>query len=115
MTVMDNLLTGYHPRMKKNIVSIALNLPANRASERNAVRKAHEVLELLNISHLAGEEVSNLSFGYQKMVDIGRAMMADPKMILLDEPVAGMNRWRRSVSASYCAIEEGDGLYRSAD
>ncbi|MED4601902.1 ABC transporter ATP-binding protein [Paenibacillus validus] len=91
MTVMDNLLTGYHPRMKKNIVSIALNLPANRASERNAVRKAHEVLELLNISHLAGEEVSNLSFGYQKMVDIGRAMMADPKMILLDEPVAGMN------------------------
>ena len=48
-------------------------------------------MELLAITDFAYEKVSNLPFGYQKMVDIGRAIMADPKLILLDEPVAGMN------------------------
>jgi branched-chain amino acid transport system ATP-binding protein len=91
MTVRDNLLTGLHPHIKKNIFSISLNLPSNRRREKDALKKAEEILELLNITHLANEEVANLSFGYQKMVDIGRAMMADPKLILLDEPVAGMN------------------------
>ncbi|RLL46832.1 ABC transporter ATP-binding protein [Oceanobacillus piezotolerans] len=91
MTVLDNLLTGLHPIMKKNILSIALNLPSIKRDERIAREKANEVMEMLNIEHLAYEKVSNLSFGYQKMVDIGRAMMSDPKLILLDEPVAGMN------------------------
>ncbi|MFC4024034.1 ABC transporter ATP-binding protein [Oceanobacillus longus] len=91
MTVMDNLLTGLHPQMKKNILSIALNLPSVRRDEKKAVEKAKEVMKMLDIEHLAEEKVSNLAFGNQKMVDIGRAIMAEPKLILLDEPVAGMN------------------------
>ncbi|WP_078428235.1 ABC transporter ATP-binding protein [Alkalihalobacterium alkalinitrilicum] len=91
MTVLENLLTGLHPQLKKNIFAIALNLPSVRRTEKEANEKAFEVMKLLNISHLAHEKVSNLSFGYQKMVDIGRAMIANPKLILLDEPVAGMN------------------------
>jgi branched-chain amino acid transport system ATP-binding protein len=91
MTVLDNLLIGLHLKMKKNIFPIALRLPSVRKQEREAKKRAFEILEMLGISHLAEEEVHNLPFGYQKMVDIGRAMMADPKLILLDEPVAGMN------------------------
>ncbi|PWA12787.1 ABC transporter ATP-binding protein [Pueribacillus theae] len=91
MTVLDNLLTGLHPTLNKNIFSIALNFPAIKKSEREAVARANEVMELLDIKELADEKVNNLPFGYQKMVDIGRAMMSDTKLILLDEPVAGMN------------------------
>ncbi|OJF17294.1 MAG: ABC transporter ATP-binding protein [Bacillaceae bacterium G1] len=91
MTVLDNLLTGLHPQMKKNIFSIALRLPSVVRQEREAIKRAREVLELLEIEHLADELVYNLPFGYQKMVDIGRAMMNNPRLILLDEPVAGMN------------------------
>lgn len=91
MSVLDNLLTGLHPTLKKNIFSIALNLPSVRKSEAESIAKAYEVLEMLEITEIAHEKVSNLSFGYQKMVDIGRAIMSDSKLILLDEPVAGMN------------------------
>jgi branched-chain amino acid transport system ATP-binding protein len=91
MTVLENLLTGLHPKLKKNIFAISLNLPSVKRSEEDSRKKAYEVMELLKITHLADEQVSNLSFGYQKMVDIGRAIMAEPKLILLDEPVAGMN------------------------
>ncbi|MFC5592107.1 ABC transporter ATP-binding protein [Sporosarcina soli] len=91
MSVLDNLLTGLHPVLKKNIFSIALNLPSIRKTEKESIQIAEEVMQMLGISELANEKVTNLSFGYQKMVDIGRAMMSDTKLILLDEPVAGMN------------------------
>lgn len=91
MTVMDNLLTGLHPILKRNIFSIALNMPFVQKSEVESKQKAYEVMQLLGIAHLAKEKVSDLAFGYQKMVDIGRAMMVNPKLLLLDEPVAGMN------------------------
>lgn len=91
MTVLENLLTGLHPLMKRNIFSIAIHAPSVRKAEEEAKDKAYEVMGLLGITDLAHEKVSDLSFGYQKMVDIGRAMMAGPKLLLLDEPVAGMN------------------------
>ncbi len=91
MTVLDNLLTGLHPNLKMNIFSIAFNLASVRKSEKDSIKKAYEVMELLGILDLAYEKVKNLSFGFQKMVDIGRAIMPNPRLILLDEPVAGMN------------------------
>lgn len=91
MTVMDNLLVGLHPQIKKNLFSIMLNLPSVRKVEKENRKAAYEVLEMLDIRHLANEVVKNLPFGYQKMVDIARAMMISPKLLLLDEPVAGMN------------------------
>lgn len=91
MTVLDNLLTGYHSKTNRNIFVAALNLPSKRKAEQEAIKRAQEVMEVMEISHLADEYVSNLSFGYQKMVDIGKAIMSNPKLILLDEPVAGMN------------------------
>lgn len=91
MTVLENLLTGLHPLLNKNIFALAFNLKSIRNSEKEAVEKANEIMNLLGISHLANEKLENLSFGFQKMVDIGRAIITEPKIILLDEPVAGMN------------------------
>ncbi|MGG1675026.1 ABC transporter ATP-binding protein [Neobacillus sp. NRS-1170] len=91
MTVLDNLLTGLHPILKKNLFSIAFNLASVKRTEKEAIKKAYEVMELLSITDLAHEKVMNLSFGNQKMVDIGRAIISSPNLVLLDEPVAGMN------------------------
>jgi branched-chain amino acid transport system ATP-binding protein len=91
MTVLENLLTGLHPLLNKNIFALAFNLKSIRHSEKEAIEKANEIMNLLGISHLADEKLENLSFGFQKMVDIGRAIITEPKIILLDEPVAGMN------------------------
>ncbi len=91
MTVLDNLLTGLHSQLKHNIIKICLNLPYIRRTETESRNRARQIMELLDIAHLADETVENLPYGYQKMVDIGRAIMANPKLILLDEPVAGMN------------------------
>lgn len=91
MSVVDNLLVGQHPNLKQNIFATALNLPSFRKSERQARKRADEIMELLQLKEFAEERVGNLPYGNQKMVDIGRAMMSDAKLILLDEPVAGMN------------------------
>src|SRR5690606_28298705 len=54
-------------------------------------KKAYEILNLLDLEYLANEEVRSLPFGLQKMIDLGRAVISNPKLLLLDEPVAGMN------------------------
>jgi len=92
MSVLDNLRIGLHSTYKRNIFSIALNLPSVRRTEAELVRRVHEVMELVGIRQLAHEFPANLPFGYQKMVDIARALIARPKLLLLDEPVAGMNQ-----------------------
>lgn len=91
MTVLDNLLIGLHAKLRMNLFASALRLPSIRRSEKSLIKRAEEVMELLDITAYANEKVSNLPYGIQKMVDIGRTMMSDPKIILLDEPVAGMN------------------------
>lgn len=91
MTVLDNMLIGLYPKTKRRFFPNLLNLKIVRNEMKENKRKAFEVMELLNITHLAREHVKELPFGYQKMVDIGRAMMMKPKLLLLDEPVAGMN------------------------
>jgi len=91
MTVLENLLVGLHPSLRKNIFSTLMNLRSEKRLEKQAMQKAFEVMELLSIQELAYEKVVNLPFGYQKMVDIGKALISSPKLILLDEPVAGMN------------------------
>jgi branched-chain amino acid transport system ATP-binding protein len=91
MSVMDNLLTGLHSALGHNIISISLKLPSIRKTEAEARKKAEEVLDMFGLTRFADEKVENLPYGYQKMVDIGRAIMVNPKLILLDEPVAGMN------------------------
>ena len=90
-TVEDNLLLGRHRMTKAGFVASGLQLPSARREERAQLERVHTVAGLLNLEHLLDEPVSSLAYGDRKRVELGRALCADPGLLLLDEPVAGMN------------------------
>ena len=91
MSVIDNIMTGRNLRIKSNILMQALYIgPARR--EENAHRiKVEEVIDFLEIQHIRKTPVGRLPYGLQKRVELGRALAAEPQILLLDEPMAGMN------------------------
>jgi len=91
MTVLENVLTGAQGQAGEGIIANFLS-PARVASqERAAVAKARDILDFLTLSHLAHEPARVLSGGQRKLLELARVLMADPKVILLDEPAAGVN------------------------
>ena len=91
MSVLDNIMVGMHNVIKTNIWNISMNTKKEKQEEAQAVKNAHEILQYLGIDEFAQESAGNLSYGYQRKVEIGRALASNPKLILLDEPSAGMN------------------------
>lgn len=91
LTVIQNLLMGQNHFLKSGFFANAFALLSYRREEKEAILRAEEMLELLDLRHLQNERVESLSFGTQKKIDIGRALLSNPKILLLDEPVAGMN------------------------
>ncbi len=91
MTVLDNIMTGRITRMRANIVEHALWLGRARREELEHRKKVEEVIDFLEIQHIRKTPVSRLPYGLQKRVELGRALAAEPSMLLLDEPMAGMN------------------------
>ncbi len=89
MTVIENLLVPPRDQFKPNPI-FALLKPGSRKSEAQRIQDAYEVLDLLEIPHMAHNLTSELSGGQSKLVDIGRALMSVPRFLLLDEPVAGV-------------------------
>ena len=91
MTVLDNLMTGRNLKMRCNFLQQALWMgPARR--EELAHRKAvEEIIDFLEIQHIRRTPVGRLPYGLQKRVELGRALAAEPAVLLLDEPMAGMN------------------------
>ena len=89
MTVIENLLVPPRNQFQPNPL-LALLKPGTRESEVQRIQDAYEVLDLLEIPHMAHNLTSELSGGQSKLVDIGRALMSDPRFLLLDEPVAGV-------------------------
>jgi len=88
MTVIENLLVPPREQFKPNPLASILQLSSSAEEERLA--RAYDVLEQLEVPHMAHNMASELSGGQSKLVDIGRSMMGDPKLLLLDEPVAGV-------------------------
>jgi branched-chain amino acid transport system ATP-binding protein len=91
LTVADNLMLGRHHLMRAGLISGALWIgPAQREEVRHR-RRVEEVIDFLEMQSIRGHPVGALPFGLQKRVQLGRALAMEPKLLLLDEPVAGMN------------------------
>ena len=91
MSVLENVLVGMHTHLKAGLLGILLNLPAIRKEEKASEMNAYNLLEYVGLAHLLNEKACNLSYGAQRRLEIARALAANPKVLLLDEPAAGMN------------------------
>jgi branched-chain amino acid transport system ATP-binding protein len=91
MSVVDNLLTGRHTRMKRSWLAGALWWGAARREELANRAKVEEIIDFLEIEQWRRHPVALLPYGFQKRVELGRALAMEPTLLLLDEPVAGMN------------------------
>src|SRR5947199_863898 len=91
MTVLDNILAGRNLMMKSNILAQALRVGPALAEEIAHRRRVEDLIDFLEIQHVRKTPVGRLPYGLQKRVDLGRALAMEPKVLLLDEPMAGMN------------------------
>jgi branched-chain amino acid transport system ATP-binding protein len=91
MNVIDNLLTGRHIRMEKSWLAGAMWVGGAKKEEIANRRKVEDIIDFLEIEQWRKHPVALLPYGYQKRVELGRALAMEPELLLLDEPVAGMN------------------------
>ncbi|MSP37887.1 MAG: ABC transporter ATP-binding protein [Deltaproteobacteria bacterium] len=91
MTVLDNVLVGMHSRLHISLGEIFLGAKKFHLGEKDAARKAQALIELVGLSGREYEWAQQLSYGEQRRLEIARALAAEPQLLLLDEPTAGMN------------------------
>jgi branched-chain amino acid transport system ATP-binding protein len=91
MSALENVTTGCHVRMHANLLDSLLHTPRQRSEEKKVRARALELLEFVNLRRDAENEARNLPYGSQRRLEIARALASDPKLLLLDEPAAGMN------------------------
>ena len=91
MTVLDNLLLGRHAKMKRSWLAGALWVGPTKREELANRRRVEDIIDFLEIEHWRKHPVALLPYGFQKRVELGRALAMEPELLLLDEPVAGMN------------------------
>ena len=91
MSVLDNIMTGRNLKMKSNFLLDALYWGPAQREEIAHRRKVEEIIDFLEIQHIRKTPVGRLPYGLQKRVELGRALAAEPSILLLDEPMAGMN------------------------
>ena len=91
MSVLDNIMTGRNLKMKATLFEQAIWIGRARREELANRRKVEEVIDFLEIQHIRKTPVGRLPYGLQKRVELARALAAEPSLLLLDEPMAGMN------------------------
>jgi branched-chain amino acid transport system ATP-binding protein len=101
LTVLDNLMLGRHVRLKSGVFSSLLYWgPAQREEIRHR-RRCEEIIDFLKLSDLRKTPAGALAYGLQKRVELGRALASDPTLLLLDEPMAGMNQEEKEDMVRY--------------
>jgi branched-chain amino acid transport system ATP-binding protein len=91
MSALENVMVGADVHHRSGLISVALGLPWHRHAERHGRELGRELLDFVGISHRAEETAKNLPYGDQRRLEIARALATEPKLLLLDEPAAGMN------------------------
>ncbi|HET7874147.1 MAG TPA: ABC transporter ATP-binding protein [Methylomirabilota bacterium] len=111
LTVLDNVLVGEHARLRTGVLSGALWLPSVRAEEADARLRAQAVLARLGLVDSAGVEAGSLPLGLQKRLELARALVGEPRLLLLDEPAGGLNPTEtRALMDLICRLRDETGL-----
>ncbi|WP_332855824.1 branched-chain amino acid ABC transporter ATP-binding protein/permease [Duganella sp. S19_KUP01_CR8] len=90
MTATENVLVGLHNTFESNVLDVMLQTPRYKREERAARERAASILEFVGLTAMADEEARNLPYGKQRLLEIGRALGLSPRLLLLDEPAAGL-------------------------
>lgn len=91
MTVLENLLVAQHQQIKRNLLSGLFKTKAYRAAEEHAKEQAAHWLDVMGLRAFTNREAGNLAYGHQRRLEIARCMITKPKLLMLDEPAAGLN------------------------
>ena len=91
LTVLENLLVAQHTQMQTGLLHGLLKVPSFRKSESDAKRRAAEWLDFMGIRQYANREAGTLAYGHQRRLEIARCMITKPRLLMLDEPAAGLN------------------------
>ncbi|MEW6220124.1 MAG: ABC transporter ATP-binding protein [Thermodesulfobacteriota bacterium] len=93
MTACENVMVGCHARSQAGFLAGLVNAPWTWPEERRIRRRAEGLLELFGLARMADTEATGLSFGQQRSIELARALAAEPRLLLLDEPAAGLNMY----------------------
>lgn len=96
LTVLDNVRAGMHLRIRQSILDTLLHTPRYRRSEEEATNEAHKWLDFVGLEQDRTVPIRNLPYGDQRRVEIARALAREPRMLLLDEPAAGLNHGEKA-------------------
>lgn len=91
MTVLEHVMMARYSKLTYGLIGAFFGTPKRNREEAESEEKAYQLLEMMNIRHLADQAVINLPYGAQRRVEMARALATDPKILFLDEPTAGMN------------------------
>ncbi len=110
MTVLENVLVGAHLHCRASFMACGLSLPLIRHQERRLTSRAEEILAFIGLSAKANVMADSLPLGERKILEIGRALAADPQLICLDEPAAGLNETETEAAARLIQAIKAEGI-----